>query len=268
MPIHPDALPLARAKTTPSRRSAGAYTLIEMVVVVAIIVVIVAILLPSVGKARESARRVRCVANMDQIGKGLTSYEMDNNGAFPATAAAAPSGSERAEDWIYWRPSHTNPTDPFYVTKSPILKRLGTQDESVLRCPSDDVEARPTATADGLYKYSYVMNYMMTSFPIQSIPGASSKSIARLTGVKTPASKVLLYEEGESTIDDGTGLVDVINPTTSQPQSLLSLRHERSHGADNPSGGRGNVLFCDGHVDLMSRIDLHNSAGIYTNPTK
>jgi prepilin-type processing-associated H-X9-DG protein len=30
----------------------------------------------------------------------------------------------------------------------------------------------------------------------------------------------------------------------------------------------GNVLFCDGHIDLMSQKDLHDPNGLYTNPTK
>jgi len=255
--------------TASARRHHQAFTLMEMVVVASIIVVIIAIILPAIGKARESGRRARCVSNMTQIGHGLTAYCMDNNGAFPATASA--SVAANPADWVYWRATTTTPPekDPFYFAKSPIMKTLGTQDEAILRCPSDEVDTRGITTAPyGTYKYSYVMNYMMTSFPIAGTPG--TKTIARLPGVKNPSSKVWVYEEDESTLDDGTGVMDGSSPTTpgGVPQDLLSLRHDRSHGADNLASGRGNVLFCDGHTDLMSRAELHDVNGEYTNPTK
>jgi prepilin-type processing-associated H-X9-DG protein len=257
--------------SAPRRRRPGAFTLMEMVVVASIIVVIIAILLPAIGKARESGRRARCVSNMTQIGHGLTSYCMDNNGAFPGTA---PAGSPRKEDWLYWQtlPTAPTPTDTFYFAKSPILKTLGTQDESILRCPSDDVDSH-AKTQFGVYSYSYVMNYMMSSLPSQTVPGANAKTAARLTGVKSPASKVLLYEEDELTINDGTGEVDVQD--ANGYADLLSLRHEGGKRGTNvdyrkyldPSR-KGNVLFCDGHIDLMSQKDLHDPNGLYTNPTK
>jgi prepilin-type processing-associated H-X9-DG protein len=260
-------------RTAPVRRRSGAFTLMEMLVVASIIVVIIAILLPAIGKARESGRRARCVSNMTQLGHGLTAYCLDNNGAFPATASA--SGAANPADWIYWRPTTTTPAenDKFYFPKSPIVKALGTQDEAILRCPADDIDSRGVTTPTlGTYKYSYVMNYLMTSFPA---PGDVNKTATRLTGVKSPASKVLLYEEDEATIDDGSGEVDVQNAGVYK--SLLSLRHERGKRSNDVDYTKyldpvrhANVLFCDGHIDLMSQTDLHNpqTPGLYTNPTK
>jgi prepilin-type processing-associated H-X9-DG protein/prepilin-type N-terminal cleavage/methylation domain-containing protein len=239
------------------RRRAGAFTLVELLVVVSIIAVLIGIILPSIGKARESGRRVRCVSNMKQVGHAITSYCMDNDGGFPGTA---PTAAPRREDWIYWqtKPTAPAPTDAFHVSKSPVLKTLGTQDVAIVRCPSDDIDARAVTSTYGTYQYSYVMNYLMTAFPAPAVP--SGKSIARLTGVKSPASKVLMYEEDENTINDGAGIPD--DPAA----SLLSLRHERGRSSDNPSVHRGNVLFCDGHVDLLFRSELQDP--LHYHPTK
>lgn len=74
-------------RTNPHTNDAGsskAFTLIELLVVVAIIAVLIAILLPSLNRARESARKVSCGANLRQIGVTLQTYANDNYNLFPA----------------------------------------------------------------------------------------------------------------------------------------------------------------------------------------
>jgi prepilin-type N-terminal cleavage/methylation domain-containing protein len=59
------------------RRSPG-FTLIELLVVVAIIALLIGILLPALGKARDSARRTRSLANMKTHGQILAVYANEN----------------------------------------------------------------------------------------------------------------------------------------------------------------------------------------------
>lgn len=60
-----------------------AFTLIELLVVVAIIAALISILLPSLNKARETARRVLCGSNQRQIAISMTSYSIANRDAYP-----------------------------------------------------------------------------------------------------------------------------------------------------------------------------------------
>src|SRR5271154_6665991 len=68
----------------PIATKSKAFTLIELLVVVAIIALLVAILIPSLSKARDRARTVRCGANLRQWGIAAWNYSAANNGVLPA----------------------------------------------------------------------------------------------------------------------------------------------------------------------------------------
>lgn len=70
-----------------------AFTLIEILVVVAIIGLLVAILIPSLGKAREQARRVVCQSNLCQLQKANVFYLQTFKGIFPPHRFKAKAGS-------------------------------------------------------------------------------------------------------------------------------------------------------------------------------
>jgi len=65
------------------------FTLIELLVVVAIIALLIAILLPSLGKARELSQRSTCSANIRGIMQSMVVYSSDNNEYYPHMGTGA-----------------------------------------------------------------------------------------------------------------------------------------------------------------------------------
>ncbi len=60
-----------------------AFTLIELLVVIAVIAILAALLLPTLGRAKESGRATACLSNLHQIGLALQLYVQDNNNKLP-----------------------------------------------------------------------------------------------------------------------------------------------------------------------------------------
>jgi prepilin-type N-terminal cleavage/methylation domain-containing protein len=132
------------------RRSSKGFTLIELLVVISIIALLVAILLPSLGKAREAAKFTVCKAHEHQVGLALLTYASDNKARIVPgdcwNSMTAWSGNWNQPQW-----GNTDAVNLGHLLKSGHLP-LATGLSHVLFCPSnkrDGYHIDPAETAQG-----------------------------------------------------------------------------------------------------------------------
>jgi len=90
---------ISRPRCASAISSRSAFTLVELLVVVAIIGVLVALLLPAVQAARESARRMACGNNMRQAGLGLQNFESTFKNFPSSMRPATANASGQFDGW-------------------------------------------------------------------------------------------------------------------------------------------------------------------------
>ena len=112
-----------------SRRSGGrrGFSIVELLVVVAILAVLLSILVPSLGRAKELARRAACASGLKAIGSAHHSYGTEWNRQL---AWAPPTAHSGLGIWSVWHPSAGSYGAGLLVEKG----FLGTG--TVLYCPS------------------------------------------------------------------------------------------------------------------------------------
>jgi prepilin-type N-terminal cleavage/methylation domain-containing protein len=107
-----------------------AFTLIELLVVVAIIALLVAILLPSLARARNQARRTVCASNLHQIGIALAAYRIDQ-GWFPHQARVGTDAKGKGGNCVAaW------PTSVHYALAKYIGRTSSIRPNEVFYCPN------------------------------------------------------------------------------------------------------------------------------------
>jgi prepilin-type N-terminal cleavage/methylation domain-containing protein/prepilin-type processing-associated H-X9-DG protein len=231
-------------QTTQGRHHWFGFTLVEMLVVIAIIGVLAALLLPLLNTAREKSRRVACASNLRQIGIAMVSFSGDNQNHLPPVY---PCTMDVCGGVTNWAQALVN---DHYAT------------EKIFVCPDDH---GTTADRDTYGKRSYGI-CVADSKEDENTAANNDNWIAgsRLTCPYLHNSEVAVVTEyyTDTSIAPGilptmrkTGALDwsyVRGPTTG-PQPFVGYPPRSRHDPSNLL--KGNFLFMDGHVEWVEQPD-------------
>ncbi|HET6248333.1 MAG TPA: prepilin-type N-terminal cleavage/methylation domain-containing protein [Tepidisphaeraceae bacterium] len=244
------------------------FTLVEILVVLAIVSVLLALLLPALGRAREQVKLTTCQNNLRQLAMGFRMYAQANNEHYPYSAPNA-----MPEDWIYWQSNRNimgGGIAPY------IMQRF---DARLFTCPGDDNMTHTNYPNE--YPYSYTMNINVGGYyPWGDAPNGhtppywpgtpSTTTLPNLgtAQVRHSSRCILLIEESEQTLDDGCW---AWQSSYGSGMNVMSARHDQFNreliaNPNDPSAGRGNCAYCDGHVEFTGRTASWNP--IYYDPAQ
>lgn len=209
-----------------SPRREHAFTLIELLTVIAIVGILAAILIPVVSRVRASARATECVSNLRQLSSAVTLYAQDNRGRLPTNYDGTLDGMWFTALTRYVSDQKVQPGN--WAQLARIVSTPGP-----FRCPSAD-------PADATYPNAWV-SYKMNS-QLQDKPAGGPPPVTGLplNNIRQP-STTLLFAEGRNHSAFWTWDAADVN-----------------RGLWYPHDSKCNVAFADGHVVRRSSADLQS----------
>ncbi len=211
---------------TGRRRARAGFTLVELLVVMAIISVLAGMLLPALSKSLAYARQVQCANNLKQQCMGALTYAGDSNSLLP------PEMSDPAVSGSY---------EPFWHQ---LLERGKYVTKDIFACPE-----MPKAG----FSWPYATHYGINSGLYYACPRTNFGS-PNLDQAKTPSRKLFIVDTYRNAADGTTNFTQGFCYVT-----LSSYFTNPNHG--RPAGRHlrnCNVLWLDGHVDGVQVLDLDN----------
>ena len=222
------------------RQKTKIFTLIELLVVIAIIAILASMLLPALGKARESAKAISCVNNMKQQTGLIALYENDFDGYIIPTKCGG---------YGEWHWNHA-------AMLGKVLKY--TNSRKIFECPSLKQYVNKYwwwMRGYGINTYSFRIQGQLAGLMRKIDPGAGEKTSMprRLNEIKSTSSVVLLLEiTGNQMCYYSSGNIKNFY------KDQNGVRHSNS----------ANVGFVDGHVAKQAQQVMYGviARDGYKNP--
>lgn len=230
-----------------------AFTLIELLLVIAILAILAALLFPVFAQARGQARQTRCLSNCRQIGQSLMMYTADY------------------DDWMIQGYNGTNAGSSLdgRETRWPNLLLPYVKNTQIYSCPESTLKMIPPSSTLPLSNFdgAYALNGAYTICPLAE-RRLNGQSTGAPVGNPTiwfdvPAETILLADGGgHATFVWGCKVGDmapVVYETTTPPHlgaaGLSAGGNNRAFNVVARHHGGSAFVFCDGHAKWLSLRD-------------
>ncbi|MCP5516953.1 MAG: DUF1559 domain-containing protein [Verrucomicrobiales bacterium] len=222
-----------------TRGCCRAFTLIELLTVIAVITVLAGMILPAVLAAKSRAKEATCASNLRQFALALHLYAQDYKDELPPNSDGRDEalGATWVEGWLGLPgPDCTNTV---YLRQSVLAPYLG-QEVSVWQCPS----ARRPVKVSGVSQ-PRVRTVSLNCFLGSPVESPAARTYRRLSDIRKPIPSEMFafLDERVETINDGSFALQW-DFSEQQPEGWI-LRDKP--GTQHRSGA--NLAFADAHVE-------------------
>lgn len=223
-----------------------AFTLIELLTVIAIIGILAAIIIPVVGRVRESAKSAQCVSNLRQQGVAFMAYVNDHQQRYPLPW----DGSNDPDNnwWARLAPYAGSPLPDrkLNATEWDLLK-LAINSKTILGCPSTNV-----ADTYPLSFVSYAMSGAHQKWAKDNGENIVGGKGVPASKIENPATALLVLESHEHPYFE-TYVATPSGATSSASPFKVVYPHR----------DKLNALFSDGHVKSFSSKQLEDRWNVF-----
>lgn len=217
------------------------FTLVELLIVIAIMGILTSLLLPALGKAKKTALGIACANNLKQIGMAYACYRDDYDNYFhPNFGNAGYASPLWNHSLLRWNPEHVgihHPTGGYLTVRS-------------LFCPS--LPYHEKINGDDAWKYwiSYGINHTLIGYSHNAYAINHYKS-GRASKVQSPSLKFFICDtaqcsDGAGGTYDDRGFWRWVAGVLGTSHGIPSARH---------SGHSVNMLYLDGHSDAVKPLN-------------
>jgi prepilin-type N-terminal cleavage/methylation domain-containing protein len=239
--LHPVVRPYCPEKG--GRRSG--FTLIELLVVIAIIAILAALLLPTLAKAKEKGRSIRCISNLRQLAIASTLYADENDNALPWsekhwTAPSNPSGAMN-----YTAATAAN----FHTNAYWQLWNYAGKNDGLWQCPSAMEDKAVTVNGNSSPLIGYMGNMFTIGVTASPLPGQPDILPKRLSSLLNPSRAKPFTDFGVNAQGVWVGATYQYPIFTAQ---VLPVPLHR---------GSLNAVMAEGHVEQISRSEYQQPGG-------
>lgn len=230
------------------------FTLVELLVVIAIIAILAGMLLPVLGKARESAKGLSCLNQLKQSGSACIMYAQDYNGVFLARGRKL-SGSEGAEPFSRFLLGSIANGAAYLPSRQIIRDGESTNISEILYCPSLVQRSAPNEQLYMLHWRTYGIPQYNYNCPEEL--GIFYQNIDNwifyiFNKMQKPSSTIMMSDSGlDNTKGESAGMQSAdIHLRYSVPNGqCMMLRH----------AGRANAVYFDGHAAANNPYEYRSS---------
>jgi prepilin-type processing-associated H-X9-DG protein/prepilin-type N-terminal cleavage/methylation domain-containing protein len=248
-----------RAFSHHSGGSATGFTLVELLVVIGIIALLISILLPALGRARESAQAVQCMSNLRQFGIGNRLYAHDFQGWYVHIKTQGPVAT--------YEPWFRNDEFRRHVSRDAAnISTLAARDwQPGLLCPRAVWSFGGTIFGENVIQYSYGFNWQDLARGMATDPSWrfnwNDHLQVRNTEVRQSAETVQMADANtwhfHGHITSAVPPTPISNPMWNPARWDIHGEVPASTGANHLVAyrhfGRANVLYFDGHVSSVHK---------------